>query len=587
MFKIFKYLNKKEWLFVILGVTFVAFAVWLDLRIPDHMADITELVFTEGSTISEIWREGLWMLATAFASMAAMIIVGYAAGRLSAGLARDLIAKIFGKVLDFSQAEVNRFSVASLITRATNDVTQVQNILVMGFQTLIRSPIMAVWATIMIFNRGLEWSVATFIAVAIMLCVILILIIFALPKFKIIQELTDRLNLVTREHLTGIRVVKAYHAKNYEEEKFADANIQLMKTNRFVRRMMTLLLPVVGFVMNALPLAIYLIGAYLLNEVGIIESLDIFSNMVVFAQYGMMVIMAFLMISIMFVMLPQAMVSAHRINEVLEKAPSLKYPETKSDATIDTKVAVAFNKVNFKYPEAEDYVLEDINFTVGVGETVAFIGATGSGKSTILKLIARAYDVTDGTVHIAGKDVKAYTETELTDKIGYILQKATLFSGSIASNVAFANEDVSKNMPDIKDATDLAQASEFIDKMENTYEANITQGGSNLSGGQRQRLSIARALFRKPDILMFDDSFSALDYKTDRNLREALKKECSDVTKLIVAQRVSTIKDANKIIVLDEGSIVGVGTHRQLLKNCSVYHEIASSQLTEEELVNG
>ena len=587
MLKIFKHLNRKEWLFAALGVAFVTCAVWLDLRIPDHMADITELVFTEGSVASEIWTEGLWMLGTAFASMVAMIIVGYAAGRTSAGFTRDLMEKIFVKVLNFSQAEVNHFSVPSLITRATNDVTQIQNILVFGFQTVVRSPIMAVWATIMILNRGFEWSVATFIAVAIILFVILILVIFALPKLKIVQELTDHLNLVTREHLTGIRVVKAYNAKSYEEEKFADANVQLMKTNRFVLRMMTFPWPVYGFIMNALPLVIYLIGAYLLNEAGIIESIEIFSNMVVFAQYGMLVIMAFLMMSNMLVLLPIAMVSARRINEVLAKEPSLKFPETESDATADTKVAVIFDKVSFKYPEAEEYVLEGINFTINEGETAAFIGATGSGKSTILKLIARVYDATEGKVLIAGKDVKSYTEKQLVSKVGYTLQKATLFPGSIASNIAFGKEDFKENMSDITDAAELAQAGEFINKMEETYEANITQGGTNVSGGQRQRLSIARTLFRKSDILIFDDSFSALDYKTDRKLREALKKECIDATKLIVAQRVSTIKDANKIIVLDEGKIVGIGTHRELLESCHIYHEIASSQLTKEELANG
>ena len=570
-----------------LGVAFVSVSVWLDLRIPDYMVDITMLVQTEGSTVSEIWIEGLRMLATAFASMLAMVIVGYAAGRISAGFARDLRVKIFGKVLDFSMAEVNRFSVSSLITRATNDVDQVQIIIVMGFQTLVRSPILAVWATIKIFDRGLEWSIATMIAVAVMMFFIVLVGLLALPKLKIVQELTDRLNLVTREHLTGIRVVKAYNAKNYEKEKFATANERLMRTNRFVRRMMSILMPVVFLVMQTLPLAIYLIGAYLLNEATMMESMEIFGNMVVFAQYGMMVIMAFLMIAVTFVMLPQAMVSARRINEVLEQGLSLEFPQAGSETAVDQKVVVSFEGVNFKYPEAEDYVLENINFTINEGETTAFIGATGSGKSTILKLIARAYDVTDGKIQVAGKDVKSYTEAELTSKVGYTLQKATLFSGSVASNVAFGMEDVKGDTDAIKEATALAQAEEFVSKMENSYEAEITQGGTNLSGGQRQRLSIARTLFRKADILMFDDSFSALDYKTDRKLRDALKKERHDVTKLIVAQRVATIKNADKIIVLDEGKVVGVGTHKELLENCDVYHEIASSQLTKEELANG
>ena len=587
MLKVFKHLNNKDWLFVALGVLFISLSVWLELRIPDHMADITVMVQTEGSAVSEIWNEGLWMLGTALATLAALIVVGYTAGRTSAGLARNLRVKTFDKVLDFSMAEINQFSVPSLITRATNDVTQVQNIIVMGFQTLVRSPIMAVLATIKIFNRGFEWSIATMIAVAIMLFLIFTLIIVALPKFKIIQELTDHLNLVTREHLTGIRVVKAYNAKDYERDKFAEANEKIMKTNRFVRRVLTILWPAITFIVQVLPLAIYLIGAYLLSAADMMESMEIFGNMIVFAQYGIMVITAFLMMATMFVMLPQAMVSARRINEVLEKDSSLVFPEGVSDTTADKNVAISFDGVNFKYPEAEDYVLEDINFTINKGETTAFIGATGSGKSTILKLISRAYDTTDGTVYIAGKDVKTYTEIELINKVGYTLQKATLFSGNVATNVAFGKEDVKDHIEDIKEATNIAQADEFINKMEDTYKANITQGGTNVSGGQRQRLSIARTLFRKPDILMFDDSFSALDYKTDRKLRDALKRKRNDVTKLIVAQRVSTIKNANKIIVLDEGRIVGVGTHSQLLANCNVYHEIASSQLTEEEIANG
>ena len=591
MLKIFKHLNKKDWLFVLLGITFVSVAVWLELRIPGYMREITVLVQTEEAEVSQIWTQGLWMLGTAFVAMMATVIVGFAAGRVAAGFGRDLRVKVFGKVLNFSMAEVNQFSVPSLITRATNDVSQVEQIITIGFLTLVRAPIMAVWATTRIFDQGLDWAIATMVAVGVLLVTILILVIFALPKFKIIPKLIDRLNLVAREHLTGIRVVKAYNAKEYEAQKFEKANHEFMRTNRFAERMMASLWPVVGLIMQGLPLAIYLIGAYLINnaigDFDFEEAGELFASMMVFAQYAIQVVMSFLMMSFMLVFLPQAIVAARRINEVLEKEESLTYPKTSSSITANPSIAIEFKGVDFKYPEADDYVLEGIDFTVNVGETVALIGATGSGKSTVLKLITRAYDRTNGVINIAGKDIKAYTEEELTRKIGYTLQKAILLSGSIASNIAFGKENFKDELAEIKEATDLAQAEEFISKLEDTYESEITQGATNVSGGQRQRLSIARALFRKSDILIFDDSFSALDYKTDRKLREALKKNRKDVTKLIVAQRVSTIKDANKIVVLDDGHIVGIGTHQELLENCSVYYEIASSQLSKEELANG
>jgi ATP-binding cassette subfamily B protein len=591
MLKIFKQVRKADWLFVAIGVVFISLAVWLELRIPGYMREITILVQTDDTQVSEIWIQGFWMLSTAFAAMSATIAAGYCSGRVAASFGRDLRVKVFGKVLNFSMAEVNQFSVPSLITRATNDVSTIEQITVMGFITLVRAPIMAVWATLRIFDQGLDWAIATMVAVGVLLMTILVLIIFALPKFKIIPKLTDRLNLIAREHLSGIRVVKAYNAESYEAERFEKANQTFMKTNRFAERMMAVLWPIVGIIMQALPLAIYLIGANLINnaigDFNLEEAGALFASMVVFAQYAIQVVMAFLLMSMMIVFLPQAIVAARRINEVLEKEASLTYPEMTSGTTADPSVAIEFKGVNFKYPEADDYVLEDINFKVNVGETAAFIGATGSGKSTLLKLIVRSYDRTSGVINIAGKDVKAYTEAELTEKIGYTLQKATLISGSIASNVAFGKEDAGSKLNEIKEATDLAQGKEFIEKMEGTYEAEITQGATNVSGGQRQRLSIARTLFKKSDILIFDDSFSALDYKTDRKLRKALKKERDGVTKLIVAQRVSTIKDAHKIIVLDEGRVVGVGTHKELLENCSVYYEIASSQLSKEELENG
>ena len=591
MLKIFKHLRKKDVPYIAFAITFICVAVWLELRIPGYMREITTLVQSEGTVVSEIWVQGFWMLGTAVLAMVAAITVGYCTGRVAAGFGRDLRVKVFGKVVNFGMEEVNQFSVPSLITRATNDISTVEQIITVGFIALVRAPIMAVWATTRILNEELDWAIATMVAVGVLLLTIVVVIIFALPKFRILPKLTDRLNQIAREHLSGIRVVKAYNAENYEAEKFEKANQTFMKTNRFAERMMSVLWPIVGLIMMALPLAIYLIGAHLINNaLGSFElesAGELFASMIVFSQYAVQVVMSFLMMSFMLVFLPQAIISSRRINEVLEKETAIKYPEITSDATFDTNVAVEFKGVNFKYPEADDYVLEDINFTVNVGETAAFIGATGSGKSTLLKLMTRAYDVTSGHVNLYGKDVKNYTEEELTDKIGYTLQKATLLSGSIASNVAFGKENTDDQLDEVKTATDLAQATEFISKLENTYESDITQGGTNVSGGQRQRLSIARTLFRKSDLLIFDDSFSALDYKTDRNLRQALKEARNDATKLIVAQRVSTIKDAHKIIVLDEGRVVGVGTHKELLENCGVYYEIASSQLSKEELANG
>ena len=598
-------MNKKYWLIALVGVTFVSLAVYLELRIPGYMREITMLVQTPNTEISEIWTEGFWMLLTAFAALASTMVAAFCSGKIAAGFGRDLRVKIFGKVLNLGMAEINEFSVPSLITRGTNDVATIEQIVTIGFITLVRAPIMAVWATTRIFGEGLEWAYATMVAIAVMLFTLLMLVIFALPKFKILPKLTDKLNQIAREHLSGIRIVKAYNGKDYEAEKFNEANEEFMKTSRYAERLMAVMWPLVGLVFQALPLAIYLIGAYLINgtiggandamasmdmvgvEYYLTESGELFASMMVFAQYAMQVVMAFLMMSMMFMFLPQALVAARRIGEVLNKEESMSFPETKREATSNSDVAIEFKDVSFKYPEADDYVLENINFTVNTGETAAIIGATGSGKTTLLKLIARIYDRTNGDVTIAGKDVKDYTEEELTTTVGYTLQKATLLSGSIASNIAFGRKNQAELQNEIAEATDLAQATEFISRLEDKHESPITQGATNVSGGQRQRLSIARTLFRNTDILMFDDSFSALDYKTDRALRKALKEGRKDATKIIVAQRVSTIKDADKIIVLDEGRIVGLGTHQELLQNCEVYLEIASSQLSKEELANG
>jgi len=593
LLKIFKHLQVKYLPYIVIGIAFIVAAVWLELRIPGYMREITSMVQNPDTNIGDIWREGIWMLLTALGSLMATLAVGYASGRVAAGFGRDLRVKVFGKVLDFGPQEVNEFSVPSLITRGTRDISTLEQVITIGFLTLIRAPIMAVWATTRIFDQGLEWAIATMVSIGVLLVTIIILIVFALPKFKIIPKLTDRLNQVAREHLSGIRVVKAYNATTFEAEKFETANNTFMKTNRFAERMMAILWPVVGLIMTMLPMVIYLIGARLiynaLSGFELEEAGSLFASMMVFAQYAIQVVMSFLMMSMMLVFLPQAIVAARRINEVLNRKESLIYPDQITEARGDANIAISFKDVNFKYPGADDYILEDITFDIKQGQTAALIGATGSGKSTILKLIARGYDATSGNIAIAGKDIKAYTQQELVDKIGYTLQKATLLSGTIAENVGFA-ANVEKDKLDlaaIKEATDLAQAEEFITQLEKLYDHKITQDATNVSGGQRQRISIARTLFKKSDILIFDDSFSALDYKTDRKLRKALAQNRKDATKLIVAQRVTTIKDADIILVVDEGRIVGKGTHKELLQNCSVYMEIASSQLSKEEIANG
>lgn len=589
MLKIFKHLDKKYLAHILCGIGFISLAVYLELSIPGYMREITLLVQMPGAEVREIWEQGGLMLLTAFGALAATILAGWCAGRLGAGFARDLRVKVFSKVLDFSQAEINKFSVPSLITRQTRDIANINQVIVMGFIMLIRAPIMAVWATTKIFDQGLDWAIATMIAVGILLIVITILVIFALPKFKILPKLTDRLNQIAREHLTGIRVTKAYNAHEYEAEKFQTANTHFMKTSRFAERTMAILWPTVTIIMYALPLVIYLIGARLINNALTGADLEaageLFASMVVFAQYALQVVMAFLMMSMMMMFMPQAVVSANRINEVLETEKSLTYPEIDFSATVSSKTAFELSNVYFKYPEADDYVLEDLSFTVENGETVAIIGATGSGKSTLLKLLTRGYDASSGDVMLNGTNIKHYSEKQIADKIGYVLQKASLLSGSIKSNIAFGQREAS--ITDVTEAARLAQASDFIEKLEDNYESNITQGATNVSGGQKQRLSIARTLYRNADILIFDDSFSALDYKTDRNLRKALNESRKDVTKIIVAQRVSTIKNADKIIVLDEGKIAGIGRHNELLMGCHVYQEIAKSQLTEEELRHG
>ena len=586
MLKILKYLTKKDWSLVLFSFVFIIGQVYLDLKLPDYMSEITRLVQTPNSQMSDILKAGGYMLLCALGSLVAAFIVGFFVARIAANLSWTLRSNVYDKIEGFSLAEINKFSTASLITRSTNDITQVQNIVAMGLQLLIKAPITSVWAISKMLGKGSEWTVATGIAILALLMLISIIMVFAMPRFKKIQKLTDRINLVTRENLTGIRVVRAYNAEKYQSDKFEDVNTDVMKNNLFINRVMGIMQPGMMLVMNGLTLAIYWIGATLINNADMMDKMNLFSNMIVFSSYAMQVLMSFLMLSMIFVMMPRASVSAKRILEVLETKESIVDGHGNIKETSITG-EIEFKNVSFKYPDAEDseYILQDISFTAKKGETVAIIGSTGSGKTSLINLIPRFYDVTEGEVLVNGVNVKEYKQKDLNNILGYVQQKAALFTGNISSNVAFGDNgkgDYSEE--DIINAVGIAQGAEFVEKMPDTYKSAISQGGKNVSGGQKQRLSIARAICRKPQIYIFDDSFSALDYKTDRKLRSVLKKETTDATNLIVAQRIGTIIDADKIIVLDEGQIVGMGTHKELLQNCKVYQEIAYSQLSKEEL---
>lgn len=586
MIKIFKYLKSKDWALIFISLLFIVTQVWLDLKLPDYMSNITVLVQTEGSKMSDIWREGGYMLLCALGSLVATIIVGFFISQIAARLSKTLRSNIFSKVESFSMNEINQFSTSSLITRSTNDITQIQMIIAMGLQVLIKAPIMAIWAISKISSRSWKWTSATVVAVIILILIVSLISLLVLPRFKKIQMLTDNLNRVSRENLTGIRVVRAYNAEKYQEDKFEVANNDLTKTNLFTSRAMGVMMPSITLIMSGLTLAIYWIGAYLINEAQMMDKISLFSDMIVFSSYAIQVVMSFMMLIMVFIMLPRAQVSANRINEVLNTELTIKNGKVKENDP--SKVGeVEFKNVSFKYPDAADYVLENISFKANKGETVAFIGSTGSGKTTLINLIPRLYDVTEGEILVDGVNVKDYDKNFLTDKIGYVSQKTVMFSGTVTSNVSYGDNGKEKgNIDAVKKAVEIAQGKEFVEKMEKTYDGEVSQGGTNLSGGQKQRLSIARAIYRDPEVYIFDDSFSALDYKTDRVLRSILNKETKDVTKLIVAQRIGTIKDADKIVVLDEGKIVGIGKHKELLKTCEVYKEIAYSQLSKEELEN-
>ncbi|WP_045522088.1 ABC transporter ATP-binding protein [Neobacillus niacini] len=587
MLQIFKYLQKKEYLLIMFSLVFIVTQVYLDLKLPDYMHEITMLVQTEGSKMSDVLLQGGYMLLCAIGSMIASIIVGFFAAKVAAGFSVRLRAMVFEKTMSFSIEEINGFSTASLITRSTNDITQIQLLIAMGLQVIVKAPILAVWAVIKMMGKSWQWTAATGFAVLFLILMLCILIFVAMPKFKMIQSLTDNLNRVTRENLTGIRVVHAYNAGGYQEKKFEEANNMLTNTNLFTSRAMAFMMPTMGIIMSGMGLAIYWIGAFLINAAALPDRLSLFSDMVVFSSYAMQVIMAFMMLSFVFFMLPRASVSAKRIKEVLDTEAKIidgNVTEGKNGLSGE----IEFRNVSFKYPDAAEYILRNVSFTASKGETVALIGSTGSGKSTLLNLIPRYFDATEGEVLVDGVNVKQYTQESLRKRIGYVSQKAVLFSGTVTSNVAYGdNGEISEHESVVKKAIDIAQGTEFVEKMEDQYNAAIAQGGTNISGGQKQRLSIARAVYREPEIYIFDDSFSALDYKTDRVLRSKLKKETQDATTLIVGQRIGTIKDADRIVVLDEGEVVGIGTHEELMQNCSVYQEIAYSQLSKEELEIG
>ena len=585
MFKLFKNFTKKDYLLIFISFIFILVQVWLDLKLPDYMSEITKLVQTEGSKMSAILENGGYMLLCAFGSLLSAILVGYISSNVSASFSKTIRKKLFNKVENLGVAEVKNFSTSSLITRTTNDITQIQMFISMGLQLLIKAPVTAIWAVTKILNKNIAWSAVTAVAVIILLVTILVLMSIVMPRFKRVQKLTDKLNGVTRENLTGIRVVRAFNAEKYHEDKFSKVNNELTNTQLFNQKAFAIMQPIMYLVMYFLTLSIYFIGADLINKAMMSDKLSLFSDMVVFSSYSMQVIMSFLMLAMIFMMLPRASVSAKRINEVLDTELSIKDGKFNGD-TKETGT-VEFKNVSFKYPDAEEYLLKDISFKANKGETVAFIGSTGSGKSSLINLIPRFYDATDGEVLVDGVDVKEYKQESLRNKISYVPQKATLFHGTVSSNVSFGDNGKGKiNTKKIEEAVRVAQAEEFVSKMDKTYDAAIAQGGTNVSGGQKQRLSIARAVARDPEIYIFDDSFSALDYKTDYILRKELKNYTKDATSLIVAQRIGTIMNADKILVLDNGKCVGMGTHKELLKTCDVYKQIALSQLSKEELEN-
>ena len=584
MKKLLKNLKKREWALAVVCLVLIIGQVWLELKMPDYMSQITVLVQTEGSQMSEIIKNGAYMLGCALGSLISAVIVGYLVSGISATFSKNIRKKLFDKVEDLAMSEIKEFSTSSLITRTTNDITQIQMLVAMGLQLSIKAPITAIWAITKILNKSWQWSALTGVGVVILLSVIATLMVIVIPKFKIVQKLIDKVNGVTRENLTGIRVVRAFNAEQYQEDKFEKVNTKLTNQQLFNQKTFAVLSPTMYLVMYFLTLGIYFIGAYLIKDSLMADKIELFGDMVVFSSYAMQVIMSFLMLAMIFMMVPRAQVSAERINEVLDTDITIK--DGKIDSNTNKEVGtVEFKDVSFRYPDGDEYVLKDISFKANRGETVAFIGSTGSGKSTLINLVPRFYDVTEGEVLVDGINVKEYKQDFLHNKIGYVSQKAVIFNDTVKANVSYGDNGKGEISDEkIKKAIEVAQGKDFVEKMENGYETQMSQGGTNVSGGQKQRLSIARAIARDPEIYIFDDSFSALDYKTDSVLRKELKKYTGDKTTLMVAQRIGTIMNADKILVLDEGKIVGMGTHKELLKNCEVYKQIALSQLSKEEL---
>ncbi|MBE6146154.1 MAG: ABC transporter ATP-binding protein [Firmicutes bacterium] len=583
MIKLLKNLRKREIIYALICITLVASHVWLELRIPDYMSGITRLVQTEGSKMSEILEQGGMMILCALISLVCNIVTGFFAARVASGFSANIRKRIFEKVENMGIQEVKKFSTSSLITRTTNDVMQVEMLVGMGLQAMVKAPIMAVSAIFKILDKGFEWSILVACCVSILLTVVVILMIIVLPRFAKVQKLIDKINGVTRENLSGIRVIRAFNAEKYQTNKFKDVNDELTEMQLFNQRCFALMNPIMNLINHGLVLGIYIIGAILISNAGMLDKINLFSNMVVFSSYGMHVIMSFLMLSMIFMMVPRAQISAKRINEVLDEKISVV--EGTFNGKTEEIGTVEFRNVSFKYPDADECVLKDISFKVNKGETIAFIGSTGSGKSTLINLVPRFYDVTEGEVLVDGINVKEYTTEALNNKLGYVPQKAIMFTGTVEENVGYGDNGKGKiKLDKVKEAIKVAQGKDFVEKMEDNYQAHIARGGTNVSGGQKQRLAIARAIARDPEIYIFDDSFSALDYKTDATLRKELKKYTKDATSMIVAQRIGTIIHADKIVVLDEGECVGIGTHKELLKTCDVYKEIALSQLSEEEL---
>lgn len=587
MFKLFKRLTSKEIGLILMTVVFICLTVYLELEVPTYMSEITTLLQTPGTTTGDLWVPGLKMLGLSFASLFSLVIAGFVSSRMASSYTTRLREDIFNRVLDYSDSEIKKFSIPSLLTRTTNDITQIQVFIAMGLQVVIRGSIMAIWAMTKVVGKSDAWLIAVLVAVAAIILMTIVLVTLAFPKQSIVQTLTDKLNSVTRESLTGIRVVRAYNAEDYQDAKFGAANDEVTSLNIFINRFMSLFNPIMSGISSGLTLAIYWIGAYLIHSAASADKLGLFSDMVVFMSYGMQVVIGFLLMGALFIVLPRTLVSAGRINKVLALDSSIKEKD-QAQTEGQSKGQVTFEDVSFRYAKNSEAVIDHVSFTAKAGETVAFIGSTGSGKSTLVNLIPRFYDVTEGRILVDGIDVRDYELKALRNKVGYIPQKAVLFSGTIASNLDFG-ESVETPLDEEKmwTALELAQAKSFVEEKEAGLESEVSQGGTNYSGGQRQRLAIARALARKPEILIFDDSFSALDYKTDRILRKELAEQTQHMTKLIVAQRISTIMDADQILVLDNGKVVGQGTHKELLATNEVYQEIAYSQLSKEELENG